>query len=90
MRRYIITAFAFAFLLAASYPLMAAETEKTDTEGVIHRTITIEGEVDKPRTIFIVPKARFFGGGDYLNKSYRDRLLEPLRPESTKDILSNG
>jgi hypothetical protein len=58
---------------------LSAETIK---EGdITERVIKIEGSLERPRTLFIVPRARLWKG-DLLDKSFRERLLDPLFPES--------
>ncbi|MCK5237349.1 MAG: hypothetical protein KAR06_10215 [Deltaproteobacteria bacterium] len=86
------------FFLALSCTLACAATEAnaqerrtTDEEtkgGIIQRVIKIEGAVEKPRTIFILPKADFFEE-TYLKRSFEDELLEPLGPEHVRDLILN-
>ena len=45
----------------------------------MERVIRIEGTVEKPRVIFIVPKAKLWSGS-ITDKSYRDEFLKPLYP----------
>ena len=49
-------------------------------DAIINRTIKIEGSVEKPRTIFIVPKAILWKE-DISSMSFIDELLEPVYPE---------
>lgn len=50
-----------------------AQPEKQE---IISRTIRIEGSPEKPRVIFIVPKARLWDG-NISHKSFLKELLEP-------------
>ena len=57
----------------------AAIPAADEKEAVIERVIKIEGTVEKPRVIFIVPKAKLWSGS-VTDKSYRDEFLKPLYP----------
>ena len=57
----------------------AAIDAADEKEAVIERVIKIEGTVEKPRVIFIVPKAKLWSGS-VTDKSYRDEFLKPLYP----------
>ena len=95
----LITAFIFTLLLAAHTPrasiaaedprlkpppAASARTLGKGKDGVIfQRVIRIEGEVEKPRVLFIVPRARLWGGY-ILDKSFRSALIEPIYPEELR------
>lgn len=68
----------FALLILLISPLHSYALEGEDT--IINRTIKIEGSVEKPRTIFIVPKALLWKE-DIAGKRFVDELLKPVYPE---------
>ncbi len=53
--------------------------ESEDRKQIIERVIKIEGSRERPRILFIVPKARLWES-DILNKSFREEFLEPVLP----------
>lgn len=53
--------------------------ESGDKKQIIERVIKIEGSRERPRILFIVPKARLWES-DILNKSFREEFLEPVLP----------
>lgn len=70
-----------AFLLAVAAPFNHSPAHAAHDEGVaIERTIKIEGSVERPRVIFIVPRARLLKGG-LMSKSFVQDILEPVYPE---------
>jgi hypothetical protein len=78
----IITASAsMTFLSVPARSSEEAETKK-DERKIIERVIKIEGSPEKPRTIFIVPKARLWDS-DISKKSFREVFLEPVLPGPT-------
>lgn len=65
-------------------PAASARTLGKNKDGVIiQRVIKIEGAVEKPRVLFIVPRARLWGGY-VLDKSFRSALIEPIYPEELR------
>ncbi len=80
----VITVFLFvAFVLFAAMDAgaSAAGPQERNEPVVIQRIIKIEGTVEKPRVLFIVPRARLWRGG-FLNKSFVSDILAPVYPES--------
>jgi hypothetical protein len=55
---------------------------ETDGPVIIERVIKVEGSTEKPRTIFIVPKAKLWDD-DITNKSLMKEFLEPELPDRT-------
>ncbi len=75
-----ITMFALIITGASNSHSKESDTrESTDSAGIIQRTITIKGTVDKPRTIFIIPRARLANRDKGSIEKY---ALEPLFPDS--------
>lgn len=52
--------------------------ETTDSSGITQRTIKIKGLIDKPRTIFIIPRARLANTDKGSIEKY---ALTPLFPD---------
>lgn len=68
-------------------PLYAETGEKAEDEQVIERVIKIEGTVEKPRVLFIVPRSRVWKEEPF-KKSFIKDILKPVYPEtSAKDIM---
>ncbi|MCK4738819.1 MAG: hypothetical protein KAT46_02620 [Deltaproteobacteria bacterium] len=73
-----------SFAQSSSEPLNIKEDIK-----VIQRVIKIEGSIEKPRTIFILPRAKLWGGS-VLEKSFRQEFLTPIFPaELTASTMNN-
>ena len=80
MKDLLIIAAAF-LLLAVLSPLAAeAETVPATESIVLERVIKVEGSVEKPRIIFIVPKARLWRAS-IIDKDFTEELLRPIRPD---------
>jgi hypothetical protein len=58
----------------------ATATAVEDHLAIITRVIKIEGSVEKPRVIFIVPKARLWRA-HIIDKDFTEELLRPIRPD---------
>ncbi|MFZ3072079.1 MAG: hypothetical protein WA162_02405 [Thermodesulfobacteriota bacterium] len=81
MRGYPCLFIAIFVLMILLTPGRSAAIDAADEkEAVIERVIKIEGTVEKPRVIFIVPKAKLWSGS-ITDKSYRDEFLKPLYPD---------
>ena len=52
--------------------------ESTDSAGITQRVIKIEGKVDKPRTIFIIPRTKLVNREEGSRESY---AMDPLFPD---------
>jgi len=75
----VILATLFFFFTTAS--VQARSFRKLEREPtVVERIIKIEGTVEKPRVLFIVPRSRLWRGG-FLNKSFKDDILRPVYPD---------
>lgn len=62
--------------------LRAAETGKeSERPKIIERIIKIEGTIEKPRVMFILPRARIWKE-DPLRKSFYDDIIKPVYPEA--------
>lgn len=61
---------------------LAVDQKKEDEPKIIERIIKIEGTIEKPRVIFIVPRAKLWRKNMYLTKSFDVEMLEPEYPES--------
>ncbi|MEK7850519.1 MAG: hypothetical protein AAB275_01430 [Deltaproteobacteria bacterium] len=78
------------FLSLTLFLVYAPETSGADNEPeegeVIERTIEIKGTLEKPRVIFIIPKARLQkekrSVKDQPKKSFISDILKPVYPES--------
>lgn len=58
-------------------------------EEVVERIIKIEGSLERPRVIFILPRAKLWKE-DLSKRSFVGEILEPVYPETViEDILSN-
>lgn len=85
----LVNKFLFAALLGLSLALLldqaaaqAVETGKgPENQQIIERIIKIEGTVEKPRVLFILPRARIWKD-DPLRKSFFDDILKPVYPEA--------
>jgi len=82
MKRHITLAFIVALMVvfAASSVALARSSKLRHEPNVVSRVIRIEGSVEKPRVIFIVPRSRLWRGG-FLNKSFKDDILRPVYPD---------
>lgn len=81
-RRLAIAALlAVFFFFGTTATTLARSFGKLEREPtVVQRIIRIEGSVEKPRVLFIVPRSRLWRGG-FLNKSFKDDILSPVYPE---------
>ena len=79
MRCFIFIAIFVLMILLLPYRSFAIEAAD-GKNAVTERVIKIEGTVEKPRVIFIVPKAKLWSGS-ITDKSYRDEFLKPLYPD---------
>lgn len=66
-------------------PVYGAPDENGVSAGeepvVIERTIRIEGTVEKPRIIFIVPRAKLWKEDLFYKKSFTTNILHTVYPE---------
>ncbi len=60
--------------------LLPYSVDGGEYKEVVERTIKIEGTVEKPRIIFIVPRARVWKE-DLSEKSFINDILQPVYPE---------
>ncbi|MEK6531599.1 MAG: hypothetical protein AABZ23_03790 [Deltaproteobacteria bacterium] len=84
MKRLVPALFALSVLLSAvdsgdmfngAHPPGADQTP----QEIIERVIKIEGTIEKPRVIFIVPRARLWRD-EFLKKSFLQDILKPVYP----------
>ena len=81
MKRFRFIFIAIFVLMIALAPGRSPAIEAADEKNAVtERVIRIEGTVEKPRVIFIVPKAKLWSGS-ITDKSYRDEFLKPLYPD---------
>ena len=78
MKRLLVFAFTALTLFAA---LNTPAPPADERQEVIERVIKIEGTVEKPRVIFILPRARLWKE-EFLRKSFVSDILKPVYPES--------
>jgi hypothetical protein len=77
-------------LVMAAASGAAASTGAEKDGGVIERLITIEGTIEKPRIIFIIPRAKVWRE-DMMMKSFTPDILRPVYPEPlTSGEASDG
>lgn len=85
-RRPLIVSFLLVLLLCL--PCLGAEPEAEEKE-IAERIIEIKGTLEKPRVIFIVPKARLQKEArteeEALKKSFVSDILKPVYPEFLKE-----
>ncbi len=65
---------------ASSVAFARSSSKLRHEPDVVSRVIRIEGSVEKPRVIFIVPRSRLWRGG-FLNKSFKEDILRPVYPD---------
>lgn len=86
MRRLIFIC--LAIFLAYALNASAADPETEEAE-ITERIIEIKGTLEKPRVIFIVPKARLQKEArteeEALKKSFVSDILKPVYPEFLKE-----
>ncbi len=83
MKRLLTIAFVFsivAFFATASFALAGRGRKLQRESTVVERIIRVEGSVEKPRVLFIVPRSRLWRGG-FLNKSFKDDIMAPVYPD---------
>ncbi len=77
----LVSIVALMVVFTASSVAFARSSSKLRHEpDVVSRVIRIEGSVEKPRVIFIVPRSRLWRGG-FLNKSFKEDILRPVYPD---------
>lgn len=84
-----VNRFLFVALLMSCLALLldppaarAVETSKgPENPQIIERIIKIEGTIERPRVLFILPRARIWRD-DPLRKSFFDDILKPVYPEA--------
>ena len=78
----IIFAVAAIIIIMTTFVIFAPATATAveDQQAIITRVIKIEGSVEKPRVIFIVPKARLWRA-HITDKDFTEELLRPIRPD---------
>lgn len=85
VNRFLLAALLLLLSLAFLFDQAAAQTTETvkepGTQQIIERIIKIEGTVEKPRVLFILPRARIWKD-DPLRKSFFDDILKPVYPEA--------
>ena len=58
-----------------------AKVEVVETAPDAERVIKIEGTVEQPRVLFVVPRSRIWDD-DFFNKSFIPATLKPVYPEA--------
>ena len=78
----IIFAIAAIIIITTTFIIFAPATATAvgGQQAIITRVIKIEGSVEKPRVIFIVPKARLWRA-HITDKDFTEELLRPRRPD---------
>lgn len=75
---------AIAFCLAIIYIHICnanyAAAEDTAEPKILERTIKIQGTVEKPRVIFIVPRTKLWKS-EVMKKRFINDILQPVYPE---------
>jgi len=80
-RLTIALVFAVAVFLGTASSSLARRGRKLQREPtVVERIIRVEGSVEKPRVLFIVPRSKLWRGG-FLNKSFKDDIMTPVYPD---------
>lgn len=71
--------------LALIFDQAVAQTLETgkgpENQQIIERIVKIEGTIEKPRVLFILPRAHIWKD-DPLRKSFFDDILKPVYPEA--------
>ncbi len=71
---------AWVAALSIGWTSAAGADNSANEPQITERTIKIEGTVEKPRVLFIVPRARIWK--DYsFHKSFYEDILTPVYPE---------
>jgi len=84
INRFLLTALLMSSLalLLDQAAAQAIETNKrSENQQIIERIIKIEGTIERPRVLFILPRARIWRE-DPLRKSFFDDILKPVYPET--------
>lgn len=83
MKRLVSALFAFSVILSAvdsGDMFNGAHPPSADApQEIIERVIKIEGTIEKPRVIFIVPRAKLWRD-EFLKKSFLQDILKPVYP----------
>lgn len=80
MKRAFLVMFMAIVLLADGAAASTANEPATGTETkIVERIIQIEGAIEKPRVLFILPRARVWRPGVLL-KSQMPDVMEPVLP----------
>ncbi|VAV83618.1 hypothetical protein MNBD_DELTA01-2129 [hydrothermal vent metagenome] len=83
MKRQLTIALVFTIVVffAMTSVALARRSRKLQREPtVVERIIRVEGSVEKPRVLFIVPRSKLWRGG-FLNKSFKDDIMMPVYPD---------
>lgn len=84
--RYLLALFLCLALFLVYTPETSAADKEPEEGEIIERTIEIKGTLEKPRVIFIIPKARLQkekrSVKDQPKKSFISNILKPVYPES--------
>lgn len=79
----------FAVGVRSEEPAQAKKPGGSGPEEVVERIIKVEGSLERPRVIFILPRAKLWKE-DLSKRSFVGEILEPVYPETViEDILSN-
>lgn len=84
VKRLLLSALLMSCLALLLDPAAAHAVETNKGPGnpqIIERIIKIEGTIEKPRVLFILPRARVWRE-DPLRKSFFDDILKPVYPET--------
>ena len=66
--------------LGIEWDSIAGADDGSREPQITERTIKIEGTVEKPRVLFIVPRARIWKEFSF-HKSFHEEILTPVYPE---------
>ncbi|HHL40020.1 MAG TPA: hypothetical protein ENJ37_05900 [Deltaproteobacteria bacterium] len=84
MRGAALAIAAAVLLLRAPCASASADVMERDAKAgepvIVERVIRIEGTIEKPRILFIVPRARIWRA-DFFGKSFLDDMLRPVYPD---------
>lgn len=80
-RAFISVIIALAIMAFGHAKIAAGETGRDE---VIERVIKIEGSLEKPKVMFIVPKANLWRK-KAMDKSFREEFLKPVYPGKEDD-----